>query len=318
MKKLFYLILLSLIMISCKNNRLTISEVDNKGGRYFYKGEPFSGVIFDKNKDNILIVEFQVVNGYNKGYYKKFGRYGKKLLELNFINSYTIDGHFVFYYDINNWKTTDYNEVIQMEGTLIDGKLVGEYVHNFETLYGDLILEKYTLDSKSNVLSWEKKSDQPGVILGKYKNGIKELYYNNGRLKSRIKYTNCHLDFSLGGLSVTVNEKLGNITGEYITYYENGNIEEKGSFDNGLKKGKWITYYENGQINKKDSYNENGKLTGPFEYYFENGQTFQKGNYHNGNLDGWWEQHYRGGVPREIEYKTLYKDGFTIQLTEQY
>ena len=162
-------------MISCKNNRLTISEVDNKGGRYFYKGEPFSGVLFDKNKDNILIEEFQVENGHKKGYYKKFGRYGKKLLELNFINSYTIDGHFVFFYDINNWKTTDYNEVIQMEGTLIDGNLVGEYVRNFETLYGDLILEKYTLDNKSNVLSWEKKSDQSGVILGKYKNGILPL-----------------------------------------------------------------------------------------------------------------------------------------------
>ena len=39
---------------------------------------------------------------------------------------------------------------------------------------------------------------------------------------------------------------------------------------------------------------------------------------HNGSLDGWWEQHYRGGVPREIEYKTLYKDGLSIQLTEQF
>jgi antitoxin component YwqK of YwqJK toxin-antitoxin module len=85
-----------------------------------------------------------------------------------------------------------------------------------------------------------------------------------------------------------------------------------------LKRGEWSEFYENGQIFKKDFYNENGKLSGPFEYYFEDGQTFQKGNYLNGNLDGWWEEHYKGGIPREIEYKNLYKDGEVIQYTEQF
>jgi len=318
MKKILLLFLCLIIITSCKENRLSISEIDNKGGRYFYKGEPFTGEIFDKNKDNFLITEFQVENGFKKGYYIKYGRYGNKLFELNFINNNAIDGHFIFYFDINRIKTTDNKEVVQMEGTIIKGKLVGQFKHNIKGLYGDLILEKYTLDNNSNVLNWEKKVENSEIILGKYTNGIKKIYYINGNLKSKIKYTNLNLEYNFRWMNVNIYEKSGEITGEYITYFENGNIQEKGNYSNGIKRGEWSTYYENGQIYKKDLYDENGKLNGPFVYFFEDGQLFQKGNYHNGNLDGWWEQHYRGGVPREIEYKTLYKDGLTIQLTEQF
>lgn len=305
--QVIFLITISLTLISCDDNRLSKGEVELKSSRYFYKGEPFTGVIFDKNENNILIEEFQVENGYKKGYYKKYGPSSNTLTELNYIDNNTIDGHFVYYFDINEMKTNDV--IIKMEGTIKNGKLVGELMYNSETFYrDDLIMQKYILDNKSYVMSWEKKSYKSNQILGKYKNGIEEIYYDNGKLKSKMKLTDSYLYLD-GGKNVYFTMIRGKKTGEYITYFENGNIKEKGRYYNGLKKGEWLEFYENGQIHKKEFYNENGKLTGPFQYYFEDGQTYQKGNYHNGNLDGWWEQHYEGGVPREIQYKNLYKEG---------
>lgn len=314
--KLMYLLFLSLIIFSCQNNNLSKSEVDDKSGRYFYEGDPYSGVIFDKNKDNILIEEFQVEDGFKKGYYKKFNKSGNKLIELNYNNDNKIEGDFVYYYDTDQY-TIDNKEAIKMKGTIINGKLTGEFQHNRETVDRDLIIQKYLLDDKSNIINWESKSFKSNQILGKYKNGIEEIYYKNGGLKSKIKRTNSSL-YSTNIKKVSFMEIPGKFNGEYITYFENGNIKEKGNYFNGLKRGEWSEFYENGQIFKKDFYNENGKLSGPFEYYFEDGQTFQKGNYLNGNLDGWWEEHYKGGIPREIEYKNLYKDGEVIQYTEQF
>jgi antitoxin component YwqK of YwqJK toxin-antitoxin module len=319
MRKKIHIILLIFLIVGCKPNKLSTSEVENKSGRYFYKGTPFTGVIFDVNSDNIMTLEFHVEDGKRVGPYKQWGRSGKKLIELNLVNYYTIEGRFAYYYEIDRLKTKDNQEVINIEGTVINNKLVDEFNYNGRTLYGDLLLQKYTLDKESNVISWQQTSDQQGILQGRYKNGVKELFYNNGQIKSKIKYSNWHLNFNItGNLGFSYNDNMGKIIGEYSTYYENGNLNEKGTYNNGLKIGNWITYHENGQIKKKESYNENGKLNGPFEYFFEDGQTFQKGNYHNGSLDGWWEQHYRGGVPREIEYKTLYKDGVVIDYTEQY
>ena len=313
--KLMHLFFLSLFLFSCQNNNLSMSEVENKSERYFYKGEPYTGVLFDKNKDNILIEEFQVEDGFKKGYYKKFNKSGNKLIELNYNNDNKIEGDFVYYYDTDQY-TIDNKEAIKMKGTIINGKLTGEFQHNRETVDRDLIIQKYLLDDKSNIINWESKSFKSNQLLGKYKNGIEELYYKTGGLKSKIKKTNSSL-YSSNIKEVSFREIPGKLTGEYITYFENGNIKEKGNYFNGLKRGEWSEFYENGQIFKKDFYNENGKLSGPFEYYFEDGQTFQKGNYLNGNLDGWWEEHYKGGIPREIEYKNLYKDGEVIQYTEQ-
>ena len=49
-----------------------------------------------------------------------------------------------------------------------------------------------------------------------------------------------------------VNNLNGLPHGEWISYYENGQIEEKSTYDNGVKVGESITYYENGLMNIKE------------------------------------------------------------------
>ena len=56
--------------------------------------------------------------------------------------------------------------------------------------------------------------------------------------------------------------------GKAIAYYENGQIERKGNYENGELDGEYIVYYENGQIGVKSNY-KNGELHGKFIWYYE-------------------------------------------------
>jgi hypothetical protein len=152
MKKIKLLFILVILCTSC-TNKVSISEIENKSGRYFYKGEPFSGVLFDKNSLNIIVKEFEVKDGRKNGFYREFDNNGKKLIEKNLLNDKFDDGHFVFYYRLDQWKTSDNKEVIKIAGTLKNRKLVGEYIHNYEHFYdiqkniSDFCYEKYILDN---------------------------------------------------------------------------------------------------------------------------------------------------------------------------
>ena len=53
--------------------------------------------------------------------------------------------------------------------------------------------------------------------------------------------------------------KNGSKEGEWIWYYENGNIWYKGNFKNGKKEGECIWYHKDGNIWCKENY-KNGKI----------------------------------------------------------
>ncbi|HDS05802.1 MAG TPA: hypothetical protein ENN95_02050, partial [Deltaproteobacteria bacterium] len=50
---------------------------------------------------------------------------------------------------------------------------------------------------------------------------------------------------------------------EYICYYKNGQIKEKGCFVNDKRHGEYVSYLKNGQIKEKAFY-QNGNLVGSF------------------------------------------------------
>jgi antitoxin component YwqK of YwqJK toxin-antitoxin module len=97
----------------------------------------------------------------------------------------------------------------------------------------------------------------------------------------------------------------GEYDGPFERYYENGQIEDKGSYRDGEYDGLFERYYENGQIEEKGSYRD-GEYDGPFERYYENGQIEGKGSYRDGEFDGPFERYYEDG---QIEVKGSYRDG---------
>ncbi len=78
------------------------------------------------------------------------------------------------------------------------------------------------------------------------------------------------------------------------------------SFKGGLTNGEWIGYYENGQIKLKGNYKD-GKKNGEQINYYKNGQIELKGNYKAGLENGEWITYYENG---QTELKVNYKDGF--------
>ncbi|PCI31270.1 MAG: hypothetical protein COB60_12260 [Flavobacteriaceae bacterium] len=116
---------------------------------------------------------------------------------------------------------------------------------------------------------------------------------------------------------------------EYKKYFDNGQIEVIGNFENGKKNGKWKLYngngqlvmiinYENGVVNDQwKSFHKNGqlKVIGNYEkeerndewkYYHENGKLEEIGNYEYGKRNGEWKSYFENG---KLEAIGNYKNG---------
>ena len=69
---------------------------------------------------------------------------------------------------------------------------------------------------------------------------------------------------------------------------------ENGSFKNGKKNGEWLVFFENGQIKYIQNYKD-GVEHGRWAYYSENGQLEILENYKDGVPDGLWKYFNKDG-----------------------
>ena len=111
--------------------------------------------------------------------------------------------------------------------------------------------------------------------------------------------------------------KDGKEDGPYEWYYENGQLSEKGTYNEGEEDEKVkYTYYGYGQLKEKKSFKD-GKKNGPFEWYNRGGQLVEKRTWKDGKEDGQWEEffYYPNG---QLLWKETYKDGQLDGLYEEY
>ena len=71
--------------------------------------------------------------------------------------------------------------------------------------------------------------------------------------------------------------------GNWKYYYENGQLECTGDFDNDEPTGKWTWFYQNGLI-KCEGIFINGKPDGQWLKYNEDGSTYKIINYYSGEV----------------------------------
>lgn len=118
-----------------------------------------------------------------------------------------------------------------------------------------------------------------------YENGNKEnvlrahndtnlciLYYENGNKKTEHYHLGPH---------VTVNN---NYNGDYVYYYENETISNKGNYNYGKREGEWFFYHDNGKLESKGSY-LNGKKEGEWISYDLNGNILSKEKFVEGKTE---------------------------------
>lgn len=100
-------------------------------------------------------------------------------------------------------------------------------------------------------------------VAGK-KEGDQITYHINGNVRSITPYKNGRIEgvvewYDTNGLLVEQNEII-NGTGRYVTYWENGNIQEEGNYKNYKKVGDWTDYNKDKQVEKVITYSNSGAI----------------------------------------------------------
>ena len=99
----------------------------------------------------------------------------------------------------------------------------------------------------------------------------------------------------------------GKKTGLWITYHDNGNLNQKGNYKYGNLDGKWFGYHKNGQLSFNVNF-KNGIKDGKYESYYENGNLWNKGSYKNGKENGSWVVYNKDGTLNS-KLSGTFKDG---------
>jgi len=149
------------------------------------------------------------------------------------------------------------------------------------------------------------KTDYGAVDSMRNKIGIWTEYHNSGEFKGKGLYTN------------------DKRTGDWIFYYPNGNIEQKGKYDKkGRAQGEWKWFYENGSLLREEQYvnnlreglmveyTEDGKIITKGEFiedmqegiwYYENPIYKESGKYVNDKPDSLWKRYYMPNQKLQFE-----------------
>ena len=219
--------------------------IETRKGITYYKGEPFTGEIFENYKN------------------------GQLKYKVNYKDGKREDGLYEMYYE---------NGQLEKKENFKDGKEDG--LSEFYDENGTLKFKINWKDGKEDGLS--EVYDENGKLSYKwyYKNGKKiiyEQYYDNGQLEFKSeqkdgKENGLYVYYNENGqLSFKTNFKDGKLDGLSETYYENGQLRNKQNFKDGKLDGLSETYYENGQLDVKANWKD-GKEDGLSERYDKDGK----------------------------------------------
>lgn len=121
-----------------------------------------------------------------------------------------------------------------------------------------------------------------------YKKAIKKNF-NNGDFQKSNKDK---LRYSIG-------LKNGNLAGNAVCFYRNGQLKEKAYYKNSLLHGEYSKYHEDGSFDSVFNYLA-GRLHGPARIYNKSGILISEGNFTNGVLNGPYKNYYDNGSLRKI------------------
>lgn len=175
---------------------------------------------------------------------------------------------------------------MKYEGGYINGLPVGTHYHYKQKYVCDSL--PVSRDDTSDVMI--KKyvcRNQPvpdSAII--YEEGIKLAYGAVDSLRNKIGiWTEYHNSGEFRGKGLYTNDKR---VGEWIFYYPNKQIEQKGKYDKkGKAQGEWKWYYENGALMRDEFYIDN-KRDGMMNEYTEDGKIITKGEFIEDMQEGLW------------------------------
>jgi antitoxin component YwqK of YwqJK toxin-antitoxin module len=93
------------------------------------------------------------------------------------------------------------------------------------------------------------------------------------------------------------NLNLGNYSGRFYGWNENGQLAYEGEYKNGKQEGLWKILYSNGNP-KYEGECKNGKEEGLWMEWYEDGQLQHEGEFKNGEEEGLWKGLHYNGNPK--------------------
>lgn len=134
-----------------------------------------------------------------------------------------------------------------------------------------IAIGKYVDQKKDSLWTY---FDEKGILTAKdfyvkgRKEGLSTVYYPNGKQSRAVTYKADIMSgpfneyFESGSPKVQATMLNGEFIGQALVFHPNGNIWQKGNYENGLKHGIWIILKDNGSVEKEEQYSK-GKLLNP-------------------------------------------------------
>jgi len=213
------------------------------------------------------------------GYYKEFSKDGNLILAEKYIEG-VLQKNVAELVKLDVKNTYHSNGRIKTSGTFNKGVPEGinrKYDENGKITGGELFKEGYLIG--------EGIYDEKGYKQGKWKE-----FYNTGQLKGEGEYLN--------------DRRIG----EWIYYYQNSKIEQRGSFTkDGKPHGEWKWFYESGNLLREETFLK-GLPEGMMIEYSDSGSVITKGLFTDGLREGPWFT-IDGDEKEEGEYRNGEKEG---------
>ncbi len=93
--------------------------------------------------------------------------------------------------------------------------------------------------------------------------------------------------------------------GGHVTFYDSGEVKEKGEYRSGSKEGTWELMYETGETQREEIFVDN-KSNGTSTEYHPNGNKKSEGEKVNGRESGGWTYWHDNGTKKK---EGVWKDG---------
>jgi len=195
------------------------------------------------------------------------------------------------------WKKNfEDSNIIRYEGQFSHGKEIGlfKFYKNYKKKAILSATKQFTEeDNKAQVkfLASSGKVISEGRMDGKIYIGTWKYYQKNSDKLLTLEHYN----------------NQGELVGDRLVYYPNGQIAEKQYYIKGKLNDACLWYSEKNVVLKSFFY-EKGELHGDAKFYNPKGELVSEGQYKRGKKDGLWKYYEKGDLIKEKDftYKTKY------------
>ncbi|GGG53581.1 toxin-antitoxin system YwqK family antitoxin [Bizionia arctica] len=197
------------------------------------------------------------------------------------------------------WKKNfDNTNIVRYEGTFLHGKEIGLFKFYKSINKTAVLTATKQFNEKDNLAevtyyASNGKVISKGIMNGKDNIGEWTIYHNSSTQVMTLEHYN----------------NQGQLDGESMVYYSDGQLAEKRHFIKNKVQGKAIWYYENGNEMKIYHY-ENGLLHGEAKFYLAEGALEIEGQYKNDQKDGIWKYYKDGELSDEKDYTRYSKNPY--------